>query len=266
MTVWDIEAFRSGGSGAPRPRRVPDNASQAIPNARHGLAARGAGGRIGELERLDADVVALVFAQGDELPETIRDAPGAADCKPDFKKLALVHPARPARVLVAGAGDPADVDLERLRVIAALVAKRPAPWTRGRSPGSSPAAPTRPSEPPPWSRGRSSPAIASTATARPATTRRHRPSSGSSSRRARTRARRPPPRRRSHHRRRRGEPGPRASEPARQRAHPVGAGRASGGGGGVLRTDRSRGPRPRRRGRPRHGRPDRRPGQRGGAG
>ena len=80
----------------------------------------------GELERLDADVVALAFAQGDELPEAIRDAPGAADAKPDFKKLALVHPARPARVLVAGAGDPADVDLERLRVIAALVAKRAA--------------------------------------------------------------------------------------------------------------------------------------------
>ena len=45
----------------------------------------------GELERLDADVVAVAFAQGDELPETIRKAPGAADAKPDFKKLALVH-------------------------------------------------------------------------------------------------------------------------------------------------------------------------------
>ena len=78
----------------------------------------------GELERLDADVVAFALAQGDELPEALRDAPGAADARPDFKRLALVHPARPARVLVAGAGDPAGVDLERLRVIAALVAKR----------------------------------------------------------------------------------------------------------------------------------------------
>ena len=52
----------------------------------------------GELERLDADVVALVFAQGDELPETIRDAPGAADCKPDFKK------ARPRAPRAPGAG------------------------------------------------------------------------------------------------------------------------------------------------------------------
>ncbi|MGH2985469.1 MAG: leucyl aminopeptidase [Solirubrobacterales bacterium] len=76
------------------------------------------------LEELDTDLVALAFAEGDELPEAIRDAPGAAAARPGFKKLALLYPERPARVLVAGAGDPEDVDLERLRVLAALVAKR----------------------------------------------------------------------------------------------------------------------------------------------
>jgi leucyl aminopeptidase len=78
------------------------------------------------LEELDADLVALALAEGEQLPEAIRDAPGAADVRPGFKKLALVHPERPPRVLVAGAGDPGELDLERLRVIAALVAKRAA--------------------------------------------------------------------------------------------------------------------------------------------
>lgn len=76
------------------------------------------------LEELDADLVALALAEGDELPEAIRDAPGAAEARPAFKKLALVYPERSARVLVAGAGGPDDIDLERLRVLAALVAKR----------------------------------------------------------------------------------------------------------------------------------------------
>jgi leucyl aminopeptidase len=76
------------------------------------------------LEELDTDLVALVLAEGDELPEAIRDAPGAAEARPAFKKLALVYPERPARVLVAGAGAPDDIDLERLRVLAALVARR----------------------------------------------------------------------------------------------------------------------------------------------
>jgi leucyl aminopeptidase len=77
-----------------------------------------------ELEELDVDLVALLLAEGDELPERIRDAPGAADARPGLRKLALVHPDRPARVLVAGAGDPSELDLERLRVLAALTAKR----------------------------------------------------------------------------------------------------------------------------------------------
>jgi leucyl aminopeptidase len=76
------------------------------------------------LEELDTDLVALALAEGDELPEAIRDAPGAAEARPGFKKLALVYPERPARVLIAGAGASEDIDLERLRVLAALVAKR----------------------------------------------------------------------------------------------------------------------------------------------
>jgi leucyl aminopeptidase len=76
------------------------------------------------LEELDTDLIAVALAEGDELPEAIRDAPGAAEARPAFKKLALVYPERPARVLVAGAGAPDDIDLERLRVLAALVARR----------------------------------------------------------------------------------------------------------------------------------------------
>jgi leucyl aminopeptidase len=77
-----------------------------------------------ELEELDTDLVALAFAEGDELPEAIREAPGAAEARPGLRKLALVYPERPARVLIAGAGASEDIDLERLRVLAALVAKR----------------------------------------------------------------------------------------------------------------------------------------------
>ncbi|MCD6014943.1 MAG: hypothetical protein K0R88_1027 [Solirubrobacterales bacterium] len=34
------------------------------------------------LEELDADLVALALAEGEQLPEAIRDAPGAADVRP----------------------------------------------------------------------------------------------------------------------------------------------------------------------------------------
>jgi leucyl aminopeptidase len=78
------------------------------------------------LEELDADLVAIAFAEGEELPEAIRGAPGAADAKPAFKQLAIVHPERPPRVLVVGAGEAAELDPERLRVLAALSAKRAA--------------------------------------------------------------------------------------------------------------------------------------------
>ena len=81
------------------------------------------GGGLGEVE---ADVVALAVADGDDLPAELAGAPGAADVKTGFRKVTLLRPDSPARVLVVGVGDPDDLDAERLRVAAALVAKHAA--------------------------------------------------------------------------------------------------------------------------------------------
>jgi leucyl aminopeptidase len=78
------------------------------------------------IEELDADLVAVAFAESQELPEPLRGAAGAADAKPGFKRTALLHPGRPARALVVGTGEPGELDLERLRVAAAVAAKQAA--------------------------------------------------------------------------------------------------------------------------------------------
>ncbi len=80
--------------------------------------------RSGNPSDLDADVVAFALADGETLPAELADAPGAADARSAFKKLAVLYPQRPGRVLVAGLGD--RTDAERVRVVAALVAKRAA--------------------------------------------------------------------------------------------------------------------------------------------
>ena len=72
---------------------------------------------------VDADLVAVGLCEGEELPSELASARGAADAKGSFKKLATIHPEQPARVLVAGLGKREDLDAERLRVTAALVAK-----------------------------------------------------------------------------------------------------------------------------------------------
>ncbi len=76
-----------------------------------------------ELAAVDADLLAVGLCEGEELPGELASARGAADAKGDFKKLTTIHPERPARVLVAGLGKREDLDAERLRVAAALVAK-----------------------------------------------------------------------------------------------------------------------------------------------
>ncbi len=76
-----------------------------------------------ELAAVDADLVAIGLCEGEELPGQLASARGAADAKGGFKKLATIHPEQPARVLVAGLGKREDLDAERLRVAAALVAK-----------------------------------------------------------------------------------------------------------------------------------------------
>jgi leucyl aminopeptidase len=79
-----------------------------------------------ELAAVDADLVAVGLCEGEELPGELASARGAGDAKGGFKKLAPIHPEQPARVLVAGLGKREDLDAERLRVAAALVAKEAA--------------------------------------------------------------------------------------------------------------------------------------------
>jgi leucyl aminopeptidase len=76
-----------------------------------------------ELAAVDADLVAFGLCEGEELPGELASARGAADAKGSFKKLATIHPEQPARVLVAGLGKREDLDAERLRIAAALIAK-----------------------------------------------------------------------------------------------------------------------------------------------
>ncbi len=72
---------------------------------------------------IEADLLVVGRCEGDELPEPLAGAPGAADAKGGFEKLSLLYPERPGRVLVVGLGEPGDVDPERLRLAAALAAK-----------------------------------------------------------------------------------------------------------------------------------------------
>src|SRR6187551_646799 len=76
-----------------------------------------------EVSALDADLVAIGLCEDEQLPGELASARGAADAKGGFKKLAMLHPEQPARVLVAGLGKRDDLDAERLRIAAALVAK-----------------------------------------------------------------------------------------------------------------------------------------------
>jgi len=72
---------------------------------------------------IEADLLVVGRCEGDELPEPLAGAPGAADAKGGFEKLSLLYPERTGRVLVVGLGEPGDADPERLRVAAALAAR-----------------------------------------------------------------------------------------------------------------------------------------------
>ena len=72
---------------------------------------------------LDADLHVTTLATGAELPEALASAPGADDAKGGFRKLAMLRPGTPARLLVAGLGDASELDAEKLRVLGALAAK-----------------------------------------------------------------------------------------------------------------------------------------------
>jgi leucyl aminopeptidase len=75
------------------------------------------------LSEVDADLVALLIFEGDELPEPLAGAPGSEDAKGGYKKTALVHPDAPKRALVVGLGDRGEFEPEKARVAAALAAR-----------------------------------------------------------------------------------------------------------------------------------------------
>jgi leucyl aminopeptidase len=79
-----------------------------------------------ELTEVAADLVAVGLCEGESLPATLAEAPGAVDASGVAEKLSVLYPDDPARVVVAGLGKLEDLDAERLRVVAALVAKEAA--------------------------------------------------------------------------------------------------------------------------------------------
>jgi leucyl aminopeptidase len=72
---------------------------------------------------IDVDLLVVGLYEDGELPEALSAAPGAADAKGKFQKLALLRPERPSRALVVGLGKRDEADTERLRVAAALASK-----------------------------------------------------------------------------------------------------------------------------------------------
>ncbi|MGD9737140.1 MAG: leucyl aminopeptidase [Solirubrobacterales bacterium] len=75
-----------------------------------------------ELGEVDADLLAVGLAEDGSLPAELAGAAGAAAATATYKRLSPVF-AGEARVVVAGLGRSEELDAERLRVAAALVAK-----------------------------------------------------------------------------------------------------------------------------------------------
>jgi leucyl aminopeptidase len=90
----------------------------------HRLAAMKVEVSQSELSAVAADLVAVGLYEDGSLPAELDGAPGAVDAKGAFKKLSLLYPQSPARVLVVGLGKREEAEPERLRVAAALAAKR----------------------------------------------------------------------------------------------------------------------------------------------
>jgi leucyl aminopeptidase len=75
------------------------------------------------LPEVDADLLAVLVFEGDELPPPLTGAPGSDDVKGGYKKTTLVHPGAPRRALVVGLGDRDEFEPERARVAAAIAAR-----------------------------------------------------------------------------------------------------------------------------------------------
>ncbi|HET9154620.1 MAG TPA: leucyl aminopeptidase [Solirubrobacterales bacterium] len=69
------------------------------------------------------DVVVVGLYQGDPEPEGIGIVPGVRDAKSSFKKVSTFHFDDPQWLLVVGLGDREEIDVERLRVAAAVAGK-----------------------------------------------------------------------------------------------------------------------------------------------
>jgi leucyl aminopeptidase len=78
--------------------------------------------RQSSLREADAALVVVGLYDGDSLPEEVAGAPGAADAKGSFKAMTRLYPGGPERLLVVGLGERDDLTVEKLRVLAALVA------------------------------------------------------------------------------------------------------------------------------------------------
>jgi leucyl aminopeptidase len=75
------------------------------------------------LSEVEADLLVIGLYDGDELPEELASTAGAGDAQGAYKKLMLLHPERPGRVLVVGLGKREEMDAERARIAAALAAR-----------------------------------------------------------------------------------------------------------------------------------------------
>jgi leucyl aminopeptidase len=76
-----------------------------------------------ELADCGADLLAVGFFEGGELPDGVAAAVGADDARPGFKKTTLLRPDGFPPVLVVGLGRSDELDAERVRVVAAVAAK-----------------------------------------------------------------------------------------------------------------------------------------------
>jgi leucyl aminopeptidase len=70
-----------------------------------------------------ADLTAVGFFDGAELPTELAEAPGAGDAKAGFKKATVLYPEKPGRTIVVGLGKTEDWEPERARVAAAIAAR-----------------------------------------------------------------------------------------------------------------------------------------------
>jgi leucyl aminopeptidase len=75
------------------------------------------------LAEIEADLVVVGLYEDAALPSELDGAAGAGDAKGGFKKLALLHPEQPARVLLVGLGKREGADAERFRLAAAVAAQ-----------------------------------------------------------------------------------------------------------------------------------------------